>query len=77
MERAGQVVECWQKCWNHVGSGSHCEDFEVWGIPGGCVPGRTQSSSSVKNLLWGLLRDACMKAYRFSAHSESAGAGDG
>lgn len=39
MERAGPVVECWQKCWNHVGSGSHCEDFEVWGIPGGGVPG--------------------------------------
>lgn len=35
--------------------------------------GVTQSSSSVKNLLWGLLRDGCMKAYRFSVYLESAG----
>lgn len=62
------------ECWHHVGSGRHSEDFGVWGIPGGVVYlGVTQPSSSVKNLLWGLLRDGCMKAYRLIVSLESAG----
>ena len=41
-------------------------------LEGVCL-GMTQSSSSVKNLLWGLLRDGCMKAYRFIVYLETTG----
>ena len=61
------------ECWYHVGSGRHSEDFGVWGIPGGVYLGVTQPSSSVKNLLWGLLRDGHMEAYRLIVYLESTG----
>lgn len=39
---------------------------------GGVCLGMIQFSSSVKNLLWGLLRDGCIKAYRLIVYLESA-----
>lgn len=72
-ERAGQVVECWQSAGTTLELEGTVRTLGCGESLGGVYLGVTQPSSSVKNLLWGLLRDGHMKAYRLIVYLESAG----